>query len=205
MKRLICFGDSITGPHPETRYLEHYLKWSDLLQLALETHLGVGAVEVLNRGWAGSNSTQAVARLDKDVLAVHPDVVVILIGGNDFDPAAEREGRAVEFERNLTTIVRRMKEEGTRVLLLQYAEPRSDDMTKVWTHLNAGNGIISEVGNREGIPILSLETGFAEAAKTHPLAELINRIDGVHLNPYGEIVVARSVFFKLRELGWLTP
>ncbi len=33
--------------------------------------------------------------------------------------------------------------------------------------------------------------------------DLANPVDGVHLSPYGEVVVARSVFFHIRDSGWL--
>lgn len=32
---------------------------------------------------------------------------------------------------------------------------------------------------------------------------LTNAVDGVHLNPLGEVVIARAVAGKLRGLGWL--
>lgn len=201
--RVVCFGDSITGPHPETRYLEHYLKWSDLLQLVLETHLGVGKVEVVNRGWAGSSSVQAVARLDGEVLAVKPDIVVVLIGGNDFGNSADPRQAATNLHSNLTGIVDRTKASGIKILLVQYAEPKAADMEKVWRHLVDANPVIAEVGRQTNVPTLSLESAFAKAAETHGLEELVNSVDGVHLNPYGEVVLTRAVFFKLQDMGWI--
>jgi lysophospholipase L1-like esterase len=107
------------------------------------------------------------------------------------------------LQRNLTELVERFKEAGLKILLLQYPQPSSDFADKIWRHLDAGNPAIAEVASRENVPTLNLAPAFLEAAKTHPLAELHNPDDGVHLNPYGEIVLARTLFFRLRELGWV--
>jgi hypothetical protein len=35
------------------------------------------------------------------------------------------------------------------------------------------------------------------------VTELVSAIDGVHLNPGGEIVYARAIFAELVRLGWV--
>jgi acyl-CoA thioesterase I len=201
---VVCLGDSITGPIPGTHYLDHYAKYADLLQFVLETHLGAGNATVTNCGYAGNTSAQALARVDTQVLPVKPDIVTVLIGGNDFgDQSPDRKPINDRLRQNLTAIVEKCKAAGAKVLLLQYADPKADDMSKVWTHLNEGNPVIAEIAKAESVPTLELAPAFREAAKTHPLAELASPIDGVHLNPGGEIVVARAIFFKFQELGWI--
>jgi lysophospholipase L1-like esterase len=203
--RVVCLGDSITGPMPGTHYIEHYPKYADMLQLVLETHLGTGNAVVTNCGWAGNGSAQALARVDTQVLPVKPSIVTVLIGGNDFsDSSPDRKPINDRLRQNLTAIVEKCKAAGAKVLLLQYADPKADDMSKVWKHLNEGNPVIAEVAKAEGVPTLELAPAFREAAKTHPLAELASPIDGVHLSPYGEIVIARAIFSKFQELGWVS-
>jgi lysophospholipase L1-like esterase len=217
--RVVCLGDSITGPGPDVagkptenepgvaesqqrEYLNAYAKYSDLLQLVLQTHLGTANVQIFNRGWAGNTSTQALARVDSSVVPLKPNVVTILIGGNDFGGGVTDTVKA-QLLTNLTTIVDKCKAAGAKVLLLEYATPRADDMSHVWTNLNAGNPVIVQVARTEHVPMLELAPQFDEAAKTHHLDELASPHDGVHYNPYGEIVTARAIYFKLRELGWL--
>jgi len=201
--RIVCLGDSITGPRPDIRYLDHYAKFADLLQLVLETHLGAGNVEVINRGFAGNTSSQALARVDAEVVPLKPAIVTVLIGGNDYGGHGDPLVVGNQLRQNLIAIVGKVKKIGGKVLLLQYADPKADNMANVWTHLNAGNPVIAQVALEENVPTLELAPAFREAAKTHPLAELASPIDGVHLNPYGEVVVARAIFFKLLDLGWL--
>ncbi|RZK77264.1 MAG: hypothetical protein EOO92_13215, partial [Pedobacter sp.] len=84
-------------------------------------------VTVLNRGYAG-DSTEAVGelpgalnRLDTEVIEEQPDVVVVLLGANDAGVAARTDDQNAEarFEANLGTIVSRLLESGSKVLLLQ--------------------------------------------------------------------------------------
>jgi len=208
--RIVCFGDSITGHLPGQAYLHQYLKWTDLLALVLETHLGEGRVEVLNRGYGGDGTSPrgdkpgAMRRLQAEVLDLKPDVALVLIGGNNF-AAKDRDPREIaeELRGDLTDMVRRMKEAGVRVLLLQYHAPKAADMTKVWSHLDRANPVIAEVAATAEVPTLELAPAFREAERHQPLHALTHPVDGVHLAPYGEIVVARSVFTKLRDLGWV--
>jgi lysophospholipase L1-like esterase len=69
---IVCFGDSLTrghGAEPKESY-----------PAVLAGLLGR---EVLNRGRDGETSESALERLDSDVLAAAPSVVVITLGGND--------------------------------------------------------------------------------------------------------------------------
>ena len=64
-----------------------------------------------NRGVNGERSDQILARFDRDVLAMHPDVVVIIAGVNDV-----YQGRAAAFVTvNLAAMYARAKAEGIRV------------------------------------------------------------------------------------------
>ena len=65
--------------------------------------------------------------------------------------------------------------------------------------------MIAQVAKEEDVPTLELAPLFDEAAKSHALSDLASPYDGVHFNPYGEIVTARAIYFKLLDLGWLPP
>jgi len=202
--KVVCLGDSITGPRPNVRYLDKYIKWPDLLEVALEAQLGAGQAQVVNRGHAGDNAAGALARLEEQVIALKPDLVVILIGGNNFAAKESESAKSNQLHNDLSAIVAKLQTAGGRILLLQYPEPKADNMEKVWTHLDDGNPVIAAVAQERKVPTLALAPAFAAAAQSHPQAELTSIVDGVHLNPYGEVVLAKAVFFKLKELGWLS-
>lgn len=196
--RVICFGDSITGDRPRQPYLHQYVKFSDMLQLMVEARVGAGNVTVLNRGWGGDGTTGALKRLKEDVLDEKPGITIILIGGND------RAGRHDVTRTNLTSIVAQTKAAGSKVLLLQYhVVPNPEKPEKTWHHLAKNNDLIAAVAAEQQVPVLDMNAPMQAALKTQPQPELANAVDGVHLNPGGELVFARTIFAKLVELGWI--
>lgn len=201
--KIVCLGDSLTGPSPGASYLDKYIKWSDLLQFGLEV-LGEDAV-VLNQGHAGTTTSVVRQDLEARLLRHHPDVVVILLGANNYAPNVRTEATPSRFREDLRDIVHRAGTAGIRVLLLQYPDPRAEDPGKVWAHGNQGNPVIAEVAEAEGVPVLDVKPSFDKAAEFRSLAELASPVDGVHLNPGGELVLARAVLDKLLSLGWIRP
>ncbi len=200
--KIVCLGDSITGPGDGKAYLDKYVKWSDLLQFGLGASLGFNRVEVLNRGVAGDTSSGVLRHLDERLLQAQPDIVVILIGTNNFDKNADKAEASRTFKTDLTDIVAQAKTAGIKVLLLQYPTPRAENMEKVWVHGDAGNPVIEEVARETGCPVLNLKGAFDTAAQTLSLACLASPVDGIHLSPGGELVLAKAVLEKLVSLGW---
>ncbi len=214
--KVICFGDSITG-QPN---LKRYLKWSSVLECMLDARLGDPNAMVLNRGIGGDTTSGACKRLAGDVLDLKPDIVVILLGGNDaqqgVDPAKVRE--------NLETIVRACRKIDAKVLLMQYhVLPNPESPDTAWVKLADNNQLIADVATAEGVPVLDMHAPMERALKLSLTSELagrkdgvadwrsvplvqehlVNAKDGVHLNSAGELVFAKTVFRKLDELGWI--
>ena len=202
--KIVCLGDSLTGPAPGARYLDKYIKWSDLLQIGLDAVFGERRIEVVNQGKAGETSAGVCAALEERLLRHTPDVVIVLIGANNFGHNAPRLEASVKLKADVHEIVKRAQQAGIRVLLLQYPVPRAEMMDKVWTHGDAGNPVVAEVAVETETPMVDLRPAFDEAAKTCSLASLASPVDGIHLNPGGEVVLARTVLAKLRALGWPT-
>ena len=73
---IVCFGDSLTAGHGVTAGQTY----PDYLQRDLDSH-GY-SYHVVNKGIDGNTTKDGVDRL-KDVLALHPQIVVVEFGGND--------------------------------------------------------------------------------------------------------------------------
>ncbi len=212
--RVVVFGDSITGHRPAQDYQKNYLKYSDLLGLMIEAKVGVGKVQMINSGWAGDMTWPkknegwpgALGRVQVDLVDYKPDIAIILIGGNDKAITPEKQARSKE---NLIGIYSAAKASGAKVLALQYhdglPDPKNPD--KFWGHLaKASDPLIAEAAAAAGVELHSLAADFNKAAEQMPHKDLVAWPDGVHLKPAGEMIVARSIFSKLDELGWIeTP
>jgi acyl-CoA thioesterase I len=101
-----CFGDSITAGYGVAA--GH--AWPDDLQADL-AHRGY-QYKIVNSGISGDTSKDGVSRL-KDVLNLHPAIVVVEFGGND----GLRGIPIADTRRNLDTIVGTLVHSGSRVVL----------------------------------------------------------------------------------------
>lgn len=195
MSVIVCLGDSITGGSN----LANYLKWSHILELMCEARCGPGLVRVVNRGIGGDTTAGMRARLEKDVLSERPDVVVLLAGGNDAGQNVPREVTAA----NLEAITGALSLIRARIVGLQYhLVPHPGRKSEAWHHLPANNDLLATAVTAHGGIIADTAAAMADAARSQPAAEL-NGWDGVHLNPGGELVYARTVFAALLRGGLL--
>ncbi len=99
---IVCFGDSLTygtGAGPGESYPSRLAKL-----------LGR---EVINAGVPGDTTADALKRLENDVLALNPRIVLITLGGNDLMRDLPRE----EAFENLETIVRKIHRKGALVVV----------------------------------------------------------------------------------------
>jgi len=103
---IICLGDSLTQGIGASKGHDY----PSLLSQVLGT-------TVINAGVDGDETADAMKRLESDVLAKDPRLVVVELGANDF-----LDGQPLEqaFE-NLDQIVRRIEERGAMVVLVGIA------------------------------------------------------------------------------------
>ena len=105
---VIAFGDSLTagyGAAPGEDYPSQ-----------LSNRIGK---PIVNAGVSGDTTESALARLDADVLARDPRIVIVGLGGNDFLQSVP----IATTETNLRTIVRRINGAGAMVVLLAFRFP----------------------------------------------------------------------------------
>lgn len=74
---------------------------------------------VLNRGVLGDTTADGLRRLDADVLAHDPQIVIIFLGGNDVLGRASID----QTFANLDAIVRRIQARGAMVVLVEFRPP----------------------------------------------------------------------------------
>jgi acyl-CoA thioesterase-1 len=136
------------------------------------------AVTVLNHGVSGDTTAGGVDRLDW-MLADKPDIVLVELGGNDalrgIDPAAT--------EKNLDTIVGRLKEAGVTVWLAGMLAPRNLGPQ----YVTAFDGLYRKVADKYDVPLYPfILEGVAQDAR-------LNQADGIHPNPAGVDVLVEHL------------
>lgn len=101
MLKVVCFGDSITA---RKEGFDKPMLTSKLAS-TLENN------DVINAGVSGDNTSDAVFRIEKDVMELNPDLVTVLFGAND--AAFHKQINLEMFKENLYKIVQTLKPEKT--------------------------------------------------------------------------------------------
>lgn len=235
--RIVCVGDSITRGVTWIHGGLHILRetYPKLLQagLSMAGQAGVDrsdkeeVIEVVNRGVFNDNSDGLVRRLEKDVIALQPDVVVIEIGANDstfhWDEVAkapdEQHVAVVPLKRyleNMTKIVERVREAGgvPLVLTLLPTDPARYYMSIAKTYGKQIAHWIACCGGIEpwhrnydealqgliaklGVDFINLRTAYQSAPQED--APLMSP-DGIHLTAQGYEWLSNVVRDGLRSL-----
>jgi acyl-CoA thioesterase-1 len=166
------------------------------LQQALSAGLPDAHIAVINRGIDGQDAAEELARLDADVLAVRPQLVIWQVGAN----GALRNADPAAFRAMVTTGVHRLQAAGADVILMdnqqspallaKSAEPVFDQ-TLAQVAEETGSSLFS----RRALMLAWHHNGT-------PLAEFI-AADGLHHNDRGYLCIAQSLAHAI--LAGLAP
>jgi isoamyl acetate esterase len=194
-ERIVFLGDSITqagvGPKGYVTLIRNTLA---------ERHKDLG-VEVIGAGISGNKVPDLQKRLDKDVIAKKPTVVVVYIGINDVwhgenDPS--RGTSKERFEEGLRDVVGRVKGGGARVVLCTptvIGEKKAGG-NKLDAQLDEYAGISRKVAADTGSKLCDLRKAFVDhLAKNNPddKDRGVLTTDRVHLNEAGNKLVADTM------------
>ena len=189
-KRIIFFGDSITqaGVGP-TGYVT---KIKEELEKTAK-----GQYEVIGAGVGGNKIYDLYLRMDDDVLAKNPDIVVIYIGVNDvWHKASSGTGTDPDkFQKFYDAIIKKLKDKNIKVVLCTMATigERTDFSNQQDGDLNRYAQFIRDLANKNDLPLCDLRKAFLEYnLKNNPenKEQGILTVDRVHLNEKGNQMVA---------------
>jgi len=176
---IVCFGDSITAG----RGAPAGHSYPDYLQKLLDSR-GYH-YRVLNMGISGDTTKDAVSRLP-NVLAAHPDLVVVELGGNDMLRGLPITATRANLDRVISTLQR--------------------------AHIKVALAGITLPPNYGADYIHAIQQTYADAAKKFrvPLLPFIYdhvydvpgaiQADGIHATAKGNALVAKNVFALIQPM-----
>jgi len=198
-EKIVFLGDSITagGVSPKG--------YVTLIKSALtEKHKDLG-IEIVGAGISGNKVPDLQKRLEKDVLAKKPTVVVIYIGINDVwhgesDPA---KGTSKEkFEEGLKEIIGKIKDAKARVILCTptVIGEKKAGANKLDAKLDEYADISRKVAKDTGTEMCDLRKAFVDHLAKNNADDKDKGIlttDRVHLNDAGNKLVAETMLATL--------
>ncbi len=192
--KVLFFGDSITqaGVNPGG-----YIMRID----SMCKQQGNNKYEFIGAGIGGNKVYDLYLRMDKDVLAKSPDVVIIYVGVNDvWHKSSSGTGTdADKFENFYQAIIDKLKEKNIKIILCTPAAigEKNDFSNSQDGDLNEYSKIIRKLATKNALPIVDLRKSFLEYnLKNNPENKDrgILTTDRVHLNAKGNQLVADEMW-----------
>ena len=199
--RVIFFGDSITQAGVQAG--GYIVRVDSMCKLE-----GSGdKYEFIGAGIGGNKVYDLYLRMEDDVLAKNPDVVVIYIGVNDvWHKSTSGTGTDPDkFEKFYQAIVDKLKEKNIKVILstpaaigekTDFSNPQDGDM-------NEYSNIIRRIASKNNLALVDLRKAFLDYdLKNNPANKDrgILTTDRVHLNANGNQLVADEMWRVIKSL-----
>ncbi len=103
---IVGFGDSLTYGYG----IDKHITYTDRLERFMPQYYPRIQWNIINSGINGDTSREGLARLDKDVLSYHPNIVLILFGSNDSAFNEDQYRTPYEFQKNMEQIAAKILE-----------------------------------------------------------------------------------------------
>ena len=163
-KNIICFGDSLTfgyGVSPGEDYPTALSRMTN--------------IPVFNKGIDGNTSTDGVVRLEEDVLAQDPLLVIIEFAGNDF----LKKVPIATTDKNIRLMIDKIQAKGAMVAVV--------DISAGGLFLNEYHDLMRRIAYDKGVI-------FVPRVLTKILTNPGMKSDFLHPNPRGYQIFAQRVY-----------
>ncbi|MEO5563565.1 MAG: GDSL-type esterase/lipase family protein [Chitinophagaceae bacterium] len=196
--KIVFFGDSITQAAVNK---DGYI---DRIQTNINTKNVQDNYELLGAGISGNKIYDLYLRIEEDVLAKKPDVVVIYIGINDvWHKASSGTGTDKDkYEKFYTAIIKKLQAQNIKVFLCTptVIGELKDDRNQQDGDLNSYSDVIRQLAKTYNCTLIDLRNAFLNYEtqnNTENKASGILTTDRVHLNKAGNELVATEMMKAL--------
>ena len=181
---VVCFGDSVTGVYYHTGGRRAY---TDMVEIGLDMAWPDSEITAMNAGISGHTTINALARIDKDVIARKPDLVTVMFGLNDMTRVPLEEYRA-----NLKTIVEKCRAVGAEVMLCTPNNVTDTSGRPTETLLKYA-AVVREVATEMKAPLADCYNAFEAVRAESPFEWAMLMSDEIHPNMDGHKQIAETI------------
>ncbi|MCX5712138.1 MAG: GDSL-type esterase/lipase family protein [Candidatus Omnitrophica bacterium] len=160
---IVCFGDSITFGYGVTKQESYPMALAEMV-----------TIPVINEGIDGDTSTEALQRLETDVLSRNPQLVIVEFGGNDFLRKVPEE----KTLQNIREMIDRIQAKGAMVALVDIS---AGMLMKNYRHS------FHDIAREKGVIFIS---NLLSGIITNPRL----KSDFLHPNHAGYMIVAMRIY-----------
>ncbi|EAQ78359.1 hypothetical protein DSM3645_18521 [Blastopirellula marina DSM 3645] len=184
LTKIVCFGDSITGVYYHSGSKR---AWCDMLGLALKTAYPNADLQMINAGRSGHTTVNALARIDRDVIAKQPQLVIVSFGMNDVARVPLED-----YKRNMREIIQRCQDAGAKVIVCTpnaVSETAARPEAKLAQYVNAARSIAADFQ----LPLVDLFAAWRKIRAEDPLGWSLLMSDEIHPNMTGHLQFAELI------------
>lgn len=198
--KIIFFGDSITDcdrDRADEKSLGNgYVK---ILADKLRPIYPDTDIELINKGVAGNEVCDLLARVQSDVIDHKPDAVVIMIGINNVLHKFKygKELNLKQFEHDLKELLARLKEAAITVIFLEPFLLPTPDKRRMRMLFDDELKIIDDVASKMADEFVALDEMFNGLTLSIPYTEY--SADGVHPTHRGSRLIADNAIKAIRK------
>lgn len=162
---------------------------------------GINAVKI-PAGISGNKSNQMLERLQRDVISKKPDFMTLSCGVNDVWHG-KRGIPLPEYKKNITELIDKAQAAGIKVCILT-ATMITENPASSWNvKLADYNRFLRQLAKEKGCQLVDLNENMQKGiagfkAKYPKFKGNLYTTDGVHMNPYGNAMMAEGI---LRGFG----
>ncbi|MGE5530541.1 MAG: SGNH/GDSL hydrolase family protein [Bacteroidota bacterium] len=216
-KHIVCFGDSVTQGVPHVAPADTFVSMLERrLNAKYRPEMEICAH---NAGVGGENTHEGLARIESDVLAYKPNLVVVEFGLNDIRYEPEKRMPEEQFAKNLRHMHEILTGAGAAVIFMTpnpivdlfHVYSQGTDYYGQWGGCNGLNaiyaGIVRKVAAELATPLSDVYQVFVqEAIKAEfrgetfdytdlsILSRFISSRDGVHPTAAGQALIAEDLY-----------
>ena len=198
--RIVFFGDSITDcdrDRTDVKSLGNgYVKMlgDKLRPIYPETD-----IEIYNKGIAGNEVCDLLARVQEDVIDLNPDAVVIMIGINNTVHKFKygKELDLSQFGRDFKQLLTMLKEAGTVVIVLEPFLMPAPDKLRMRKLFDSELAVIHKIATGIADEFVAYDEMFNGLSQSIPYTEYSQ--DGIHPTFRGSRLIADTAIKAIRK------
>ncbi len=198
--KIVFFGDSVTDCGRDRKDIKSL--GNGFVKILSDKLLPIYPdmdIELINKGVTGDKVADMLARVDDDVIALKPDAAVIMAGINDtvHDFQIDKELDFKKFEKDLTQLLKKIKDAGILVIFLEPFLIPVPDKLRMRKLFNRELEVINRVAGEIADEFVAYDEMFAGLAESIPYTEY--SLDGVHPTHRGSRLIADNAIKAIRK------
>jgi lysophospholipase L1-like esterase len=195
-----CLGDSVTGVYYHTGGRRAY---PEMLGEALHQASPDSSVKIINAGISGNTTADGLARLRRDVLDHHPQLVTVMFGLNDMVRVP-----LADFQANLRQITQKCRDAGAEVLFCTpnaVIDTPGRPISKLLEYCQA----MHSTGKEIQVPVCDCRAAHEQLRERDALGWRLTLSDEIHPNMDGHkltaVAICKSLTGKSVSLNKVGP